>query len=275
MKVSEVWDHYVQTTLSKTVDPKNNERFWRNLKWFADLDANALTPKEVEQYIQHRGDVSGATLNRELGLLRAALKQADRERLIDRAPFIPSLAKSPPRMYALNRDESAKLLAAADDMGWRERVYTRLLLGTAARMGAVLDITWGKVDWSAKIVDLRSTSHLAGRMKGRAIVPFNDTLEEGLKIAKKHRDGPYVLHRDGRQLGTAKHIMRRVAHAAGLERVSSHVLRHTVASILLQDGEDILPVSRLLGHSSTVVTETIYFQHSQEWLRNTSKRLKF
>lgn len=50
----------------------------------------------------------------------------------------------------------------------------------------------------------------------------------------------------------------RLAREAGLRRIRFHDTRHTAASIMLDAGEEITHVSRILGHSSTRVTEEIY-----------------
>jgi len=45
---------------------------------------------------------------------------------------------------------------------------------------------------------------------------------------------------------------------AGLRKIRFHDLRHTFASLLIANGEDIVRVSRLLGHSSPAVTLNVY-----------------
>ena len=45
---------------------------------------------------------------------------------------------------------------------------------------------------------------------------------------------------------------------AGLRKIRFHDLRHTFASLLIANGEDVVRVSRLLGHSSPTVTLNIY-----------------
>jgi integrase len=58
--------------------------------------------------------------------------------------------------------------------------------------------------------------------------------------------------------------LRRLVQNAGLEWIRLHGLRHTMASIALQNGTDIATVSERLGHSDTNVTARIYLHGSVE-----------
>lgn len=168
------------------------------------------------------------------------------------------------------------MIQAADKRGnWRERVYIRIALGTGQRPGAIMDLTWSQVDWKNKIIDFRSFHPMAHRMKKRAIVPMNDMTEFALKCAKKNMAGTHVINWHGRKVDNPREMVKRMAEEAGLKDVSPHVLRHTVASLLLQEDVDILKVSKLLGHSNTLITQTVYFQHQPTWLKETTSKLRF
>ncbi len=57
--------------------------------------------------------------------------------------------------------------------------------------------------------------------------------------------------------------LRRLVEDAGLEWIRVHGLRHTMASLALQNGTDIATVSERLGHSDTNVTARIYLHGSE------------
>jgi site-specific recombinase XerD len=57
---------------------------------------------------------------------------------------------------------------------------------------------------------------------------------------------------------------------AGLEKVTSHMLRHTFATVALESGEQLITISRALGHSSLAVT-TIYASTGIEQIRSASE----
>jgi integrase len=273
--IADCWRHYEENHLVNTVSPSAQAGYWGRLKWFGPLVADGLSPREVERYVSERRGVGGAspgTINRELGLLRSALRFSAREGLIEKAPYITALPKPPAKQKALTREEASKLVRASKKFGWRDQVYIKLALGTGQRSAAILDLQWSQVD---QVCDFRSHTDKAARMKRRAVVPMNDMVAAALKLAKRHRNGPYVLNCEGRRLYSPRDIVRRVSEAAGLQDVTPHVLRHTVASILLQEGEDLLKVSKLLGHASTLITQQVYFNPSSTWLQQTTSRLKF
>jgi integrase len=274
--VADCWTHYVRHHLSTTCDPATNGRYWGRLSWFGPKDAERLSPTEVDQYIAQRS-IKPASVNRELALLRAALRHAEKHGIIARAPHIKAVPGATPRLRALSLDEAGRIVAAADAGGnWREQVYVRLALGTGARPGAVVDLKWSQVHSMQGSIDYRIAGlPISHRMKRRAVVPINKMVKQALRIAGQHRDGEYVLHWHGRKLSSPRPMMRRIAKRAKVKDCSPHVLRHTVASILLSQEVDLLKVSRLLGHSSSKVTETIYFQHPEGWLRRVTDKLEF
>lgn len=166
--------------------------------------------------------------------------------------------------------------AAMEKGGWRDQVYMLLALGTGQRTGSILDLRWSGVHEDNQVIDFRThTDDKSARMKRRVVIPMNDMTAKAISIASKHRKGDYVLHNEGKPLYSPREMVAKIAKWAGVKDVTPHVFRHTVASLLLQEGQDLLKVSRLLGHASTVITQQIYFQHPPSWLKETASLLKF
>lgn len=269
--IADCWTLYLEH-LTTTVQAHENARYWGRLQWFAQHDAEGLTSQEVRRYIKGRA-VQAATINRELALLRACLRHAEREGLINKAPIIKGLPSPRTTVKALTHDQAAALIQAADRRNvWYERVYVRLALGTAQRPEAVMGLRWTQV--FPEVIDFRLTGDLVPRMKGRAIVPLNEMTDYALSLARQFEFGAYVIHERGGRMDNPRRLMERLSAMAGVE-ASPHVLRHTAASLLLQGGEDLLRVSRLLAHASTKITEQVYFQHPPGWLKKTTGKLVF
>lgn len=269
------WYAYVDGHLVNTVTPKRNTSVWGRLCWFSDFDAESLSPTQVERYVAHR-TAQGAkpgTINREFSLLRGCLNWAEKEGMIRRASHIKGLPKPSPKMTVLTHEQAVRVVKVADEgTNWRPKVFVRLALGTGQRPGALVELRWDQVDLRNGVIDFRTPDR---RKKKRAIVPINDMVKHALRIAEANRESDYVISRYGRRLATAQQLVRYLAKKARIKDLTPHVFRHTVASLLLQGGEDLLRVSKLLGHSSTVVTEQVYFKHPPSWLKATTSKLRF
>lgn len=274
MNITDCWELYKQEHLPLTATPEKTIARWEKLQWFADRDAELITPADIKAYVEHRG-VSPSTSNRDLNVLNAIIRYAWKQGKIQRVPFIQRMPNPPPKLRYLSVEEVRRVMEAAKQDTWQTDVFVRIALSTGARTGAILDLTWDKIDSESMSVDLRASDAEAYRRKGRAVVPINGLLREALDKARLTRHGPYVIHMDGRRCSSVQRMMKRIGYKAGVPDFTAHVLRHTVATLLLQGGEDLLKVSRLIGHKNSKTTEQIYFAHTTKWLRGTSDKLNF
>jgi integrase len=144
------------------------------------------------------------------------------------------------------------------------RTFLAICLFTAGRTGAVLGLTWERVDLQAGLIDLGS---VAGG-KGRAVVPIADRLRPFLIVARQAATCEFVVEHGSGQVASVKTGTRAAARRAGLPGVTPHVLRHTAATWMVQLGIPIEQVARVLGHRDPRVTWRIYAKHSPDYLRD-------
>jgi len=128
----------------------------------------------------------------EMQALRAAPRwaAAPGRGLIGAAPGIDMPARPEARIRWLNRDEVGRPLAACK--AHHTRLFVALALHTGARSGAILGLTWDRVDLPRRLVDFRE----AGRMRIRkrlVPVPINDTLHAALVEAHAAATTEYVI----------------------------------------------------------------------------------
>jgi integrase len=71
----------------------------------------------------------------------------------------------------------------------------------------------------------------------------------------------------------ARAVLTELLEAAELPRVKFHVLRHTAATLLLQDGAPLFDVSRVLGHAGIAITANTYGHLVSDMTANAAARM--
>jgi integrase len=241
---------------------------------FGNLEGEAVSVDDCRAHTLERrsAGIKDGTIHTELGHLRMVLKWAENNTLIARAPYIERPAKPDPKEYHITRVEAGRLLEAANVP--HIALAIRLLLSTGARSTAALELTWDRVDLDRKLINLKNPFDRA-RRKGRATVPVNDMLYAALIEAKASAMSPFVVEWAGKKVGSIKKGLKAAATGAGLPEVSPHVLRHSAAVWLAEDGHSMSEISQFLGHSNTKITERVYARYSPEHLRDLASSLEF
>lgn len=243
------------------------------LPHFGALRPDQVTVAHCRAYIAKRtkaGISKGATWT-ELGHLRSTLTWAQKVGMIDRAPYIERPQKPAPKDRYLTHAEIDRLLAA--DAEPHIHLAILLMLSTAARVGAALSLTWGRVDLVLGQIDLRIDSE--GPRKGRAVVPINPGLRAALITAREAALTDHVIEWAGKPVASIRKGFMRAVDSAGLAEVSPHVLRHTAGVHMAAGGVPMVRISQYMGHSSTSVTERIYARFAPDHLRDAAATLDF
>lgn len=130
------------------------------------------------------------------------------------------------------------------------------LLMTGLRKGECLDLKWTDIDMKNRMISIRSDSSLKN-CQGRDI-PINSQLFEVLKTLPKVSEWVFPGIDVKSKRTTFDRLHRDARKKACLPNLTIHHLRHTFASLAIQQGFDVGAVSKLLGHSSLKVTMEIY-----------------
>ena len=253
MTVNDLLDAYLADRTPVVVDVDNLTRKASILRpHFGGHDIGAITPQIVLDYTARRCErVQPATVRRELIIFKAALRFAWRRGWLPAVPSLPVPSAAPPRQRVLDAAEILRLAdACASDRALS--LFLAIALATGARRTAICELTWDRVDLDRGIVDLRAPHPRAARRKNRAVAPIPPSLVELLRVIP--RDGPRLI---AVTPGTIGARLRRAASTAGLDGISAHVLRHTVATELLRHVPLVI-ASRMLGHRSVAITEQVY-----------------
>lgn len=268
--VSDVWSLHEK---DKEARGRASAKYhWKALEpVFGEMDCDRITVRDCREYTRKRSAQGRApsTISTELKHLRAALNWAQRHGIIDKAPFIEVPPESPARDKHLTKNEMRRLIEGASAP--HIKVAIELMLATAGRIGAVLELTWDRVDFDRGKIHLKTTH----RGKGRAVVPMTDRMRQVLREAYKARLTDHVVEYGG---GPVKSVRKGVANAArraGVEDVTPHVMRHTAAVWMAEAGESMEEIAQFLGHRDVNVTRSVYARYSPEHLRKTALALDF
>lgn len=271
--VSELWQAYIQHLENRPAAKTLGYTGKAVLAHFGAYRPDQVTVDLCREYTALRlkqGRSKGAIWT-ELGHLRSCLTWAQKVRIIDRAPYIERPQKPAPKERYLTQGEIARLLEAEAEP--HIKLAALLMLTTAGRVSAVLELTWDRVDLKRRQLNLRLDQE--GPRKGRAVVPINDTLAAALEAAKDAALSDYVVEWAGGPVKSIRKGLDRLFRNAGLTDVSAHVLRHSAAVHMAAGGIQMSQIAQYLGHSSTAVTERTYARFAPDHLRAAADILDF
>lgn len=271
--VADLWAGYTRDREGRAV-LDTMKHTWKALAVrFGQLEGAEVSIADCRAHTVARraAGLSDGTIHTELGHLRMVLKWAEAHRLIGRAPAIERPAKPEPKSAYLTRGEIADMVDAANAP--HVRLAILLLIGTGARMTAALELTWDRVAFDRQMIHLRNPFDKT-RRKGRASVPVNGRLLAALQDAKGGAQTPFVIEWAGRPVKSLKRGLRAAGTAIKRPDVSAHMLRHSAAVWLAEDGHSMEEIAQFLGHSNSRITAQVYARYSPDHLRSLAASLE-
>ncbi|CAI8803153.1 tyrosine-type recombinase/integrase [Methylococcus capsulatus] len=279
-KPSHTFDELMLEYLREHENKRSIDRDRSSLKrlypFFTEKALDTLTGLDVREYVKRRqGDgVKPATINREIGLLSAALNWARRELEWDVPNPVEGRKQKEPegRSRWLTKAEAEALLHAAEQVARAPHLldFIRLALNTGMRRGEMLELEWSRVDLHRSLVYLEGQHQKNGKAGS---VPLNGEARAALIRRASFRaqycpDSPWVFcDKEGQRIASVKTSFAAAVQKAGLQDVHPHDLRRTCGSWLVQAGRPIHEVSALLRHSDIRVTDRVYAHLAPENLR--------
>jgi len=264
-----------------SLEKRSHERDLYSLKALAPIfqgrELATLTGADARGYIAKRQSdgMSAATINKEVGMFRAALNWARKElEWMLPNPFEGRKLREPAgRSRWLTQNEASALIQAAEKVPKSPHLsdFIRLGLYTGMRPGEILGIEWGRVDLSRNLIYLGTEDQKNGR---ESTIPLNVNAREALISRARFRASncpasPWVFcNREGDRIASIKKGFASAVKLAGLEDIHPHDLRRTFGSWLVQAGVPIQAVSALLRHSDIRITDQVYAHHSPDSLRD-------
>ena len=252
----------------------------------ADALAAALgkKPEELFTFSQDKSQLSSRTVHGYHRFVSMVFGQAEKEMLI---LYNPAHRATPPKQTkkeaeSFQPEELARILDALESEPIKWRMITHLLIVTGCRRGEILGLHWDAIDKDRKQLRIERAllySPEAGTYEDttktgetRYIKVPTETIDLlkvyeafylGLKVkcGELWKESDYVFTRDMGGPMNPQSItqwLEGFSKRHGLPPIHPHKFRHTLASLLIYNGTDILTVSKRLGHSQVSTTTDIY-----------------
>ncbi len=219
--------------------------------WLAEGKSAGLTPR---------------TLNRKISSFKSFFKYLVRQGELPASPMTSIISpKTPKRLPVfLKEEETLNLLQVlrTNTEDWRSlnaRLILTLLYSTGIRLSELIGLRPDQVDMSTNVIKV------LGKGNKERVLPISPLLKETLLDYQQHKCDRFGQTKD-RILVTDKGkplypkyvwtlVNQFLGMATTLDKKSPHVLRHTFATHLMNQGADLNAVKELLGHSSLAATQ--------------------
>ena len=225
--------------------------------------------ERIESEHQPKG-LSAKTVRNINQVISSAMDFAVAQKIISENPCknvsLPKLEHK--EMQTIPAEQLQAFLQEAKSTGVYEMYYIEL--ATGLRRGELLGLKWTDIDWKNGIIKVRRQ---VARVNGEIVeaplktknsyraVSISPQAIEVLREQKRKTNNQYVFPSpNGGPISpdSVNNMLKRVLERAGIPKVRFHDLRHTFATIALQNGVDIKTVSGMLGHFSAGFTLDTY-----------------
>ena len=228
---------------------------------------SAISVKQIEKWVlnQKKEGYKNTTINKHIVLLKRLFNLAERWDFKDvktgNINRIRKLFEGEPTQHFLSQEDLSIILKECDNS---DNLFlgkiVRFLILTGCRKGEALQACWSQIDLQFGIWTVPMTKN--GRPRRIFISStcrdFLQKLVEfrsGFKLSSTGNDPLFTNLNSGRPYKCIQTAWMYSKKSCGKEQVRIHDLRHTFASILINNGATIYEVQRLLGHSSVNVTQ--------------------
>lgn len=268
-RVADLWPVYVADRLREVSRKDRFDSLWKALEpHFGHRLGTAITRDDCREYhkARKRAGKSNSTVKTELEFLRACLRFHYKAN----APSIWMPPDSKPRERYLTEAERDKLLAAIETP--HVKLFVILALTTGARMSAILDLTWDRVDLAVGTADLNP----AGREitnKRRTTVKLNERALTALAEAKKAAQTDYVIEYNAQRVVSIRKAIRSAAARAKVP-CSPHVFRHTSGVWMANADIPMEKIAQRLG-TTVRIAEKHYARYSPSYQQDAAEALNW
>ena len=259
--------------------------YGKDLKLFLDfLNCEKISKLEnvdypiIRSYLSflYEKDYSKKTISRNISTLRSFFKYQKSQNMVSKNPMTfvenPKLDKRLPKvLYTKDLETLLNTPDCNTPLGQRNCVILEMFYSTGIRVSELVNLKVSDIHfYDKKIKILGKGSKERYVLYGSVLEKkLNLYLQNGYQELNKNKSDFIFLNKNGNPLTTrgVETILDQVLKKSGLNyHISPHVLRHTFATDMLNNGADLKIVQELLGHENLATTQ-IYTHVSNERLR--------
>lgn len=243
-----------------------------------NIDIKNSNYKIVEEYSKYlyKKKLSKRSIARKYSSIRTFYNYLEKNNILENNIF--NLLENPKKEEKLprfiNEYELDKMFEIPDNSpkGQRDRLILELLYGTGVRVSELVNIKINDIDFNNNSIKIRGKGNkdryvFYGKYCKEAI---NNYIKNGrISLLNGQTCDYLLLNRFGKNISVVsiRKILNEIINKCSLDiKISPHVLRHTFATHLLNEGADIMHVKELLGHSS-LSTTSIYTHVTNEKIK--------
>ncbi len=275
-EVAEKWLEYKKPNLRSSTWSVYEGHVRNHFEDFKDLRINRIHTSDIETYILERQNdgMPIGTIRKILVSLGQIFKYAVRHKYVSYNPIVD--AERPrkngsvkeKKIRILKPDEIKTFLSSVENEKYR--TLFKLAIATGARQGELLGLKWSDIDWKNSQVKIRRTFNnqqwyepkTAQSRRNIDIGPSMVTDLKKWKLACPPCELDLVFpNQAGGPINHNNMVNRHFNPAlkkAKIGKIRFHDIRHSFASMLIEQGENIKYIQMQLGHSSPTVTLNVY-----------------
>ncbi len=241
------------------------------------VEVKAVSPSDIEDYLQGRTGISKRSQARILSSLRSFFSWLVLEGVITDNPCdkvdSPKLGRFLPDVLSV--EEVSAIMDSVDVSTWqgkRDRAILEVLYGCGLRVSEAVELKISCLYFDEGFI------RIIGKGNKERLVPAGEMAADAVNEYLEHRPAPYdaksddlvFLNRFGRSLSRQsmfKMIKKQALIADVRKEISPHTFRHSFATHLVENGADLRLVQEMLGHESLTTTEIYTHVDSTTWQR--------
>ncbi len=271
---------YQKTYSDYTVTSYNNDLE----EYLNYLNKEGLNYKDIKysdirfflMYLKEEKKIKSSSISRKLSAIRVFYNYLVNKEIIDNNPFTlvngPKKEKKLPRYFEYNElEELFDVPDTSTPLGQRDYLILEMLYATGVRVGELVSIKVNDINKYDK------TIKILGKGNKERFVAYGEYASDALdkylkdgrcKLNKNSSDYLFLNHVGGvlTERGVRYILSNIIKETSLTKNISPHMIRHSFATHLLNEGCDLITVQQLLGHSSISATQ-VYTHVSTDRLK--------